>query len=141
MIEATRIDTALRSEISAPPSPRPATIGAIATSAPLPMTTVSSGTSANIATLFSQPSNRPRVPSNNASTMNTGPMISSAASASRQTTSTPTVPSNRISPAIERIFAGEVIDGTAAAAAAGTPAGGGAGVIELAASVIALNTP
>ena len=35
----------------------------------------SKGTSANMATLFSHPSNNPRVPSNSARTMNTGPMI------------------------------------------------------------------
>ena len=95
----------------------PLTIGEMAASAPLPMITVSRGTSANMATLFSQPSNSPRVPSNSASTMNTGPMMSRAASARRQTTSTPTVPSNMIKAPSDRRLAGEASAGVAAATA------------------------
>ena len=113
--------------------------------APLPITTVSKGTSANMTTLFSQPSNSPRVPSNRARTMNTGPMISSAAKARRQTTRTPTVPSSMISAPIERMFAGDEKPVAAAMAAGlgGAPAAFAAsaaavGWALVAASLIAL---
>ncbi len=76
-----------------------ARIGTASSSITLPPITASSGASASMVTPLIQPANKPRVPSNNAITTNTGPSATSTASAIRAVTSRATVPSmNSIAP-------------------------------------------